>query len=242
MSGKYTKLFILLIFGGLLISACQADYIQGSGNIVTELREVSGFNRIDMSGYGEVIITQGNEESLLIETDDNLMQYIESDVRNNTLYLNFTDAIIPDPSDTIIYRLDVINLEALDLSGAGSFQVQSLDASNLGIAFGGAGKIGIDSLNADEISVNVSGTGDIDLAGNVGKQEISIKGLGNYSAPDLQSDQVSVQIDGLGKVLIWVKDALTVGIDGAGKVEYYGSPSVTQDISGGGSIQNLGEK
>ena len=147
-----------------------------------------------------------------------------------------------DPSDTIIYRLDVINLEALDLSGAGSFQIQSLDASNLGIAFGGAGKIEIDSLNADEISVNVSGTGDIDLAGNVGKQEISIKRFGNYSAPELQSNQASVQIDGLGKVLIWVKDALTVGIDGAGKVEYYGSPSVTQDISGGGSMQNLGEK
>lgn len=242
MNGRYTKIIILLIVGIFLITACGANYIQGSGNVAKEEREVSGFDRIDMSGYGEVIITQGNAESLTIETDDNLLEYIESNVRNNTLYLEFTDNTIPDPSGTITYRLNVINLEALELSGAGSFRVQSLDTPNLGITFDGAGKIDLDSLIADEVSVQINGAGDINFAGKVGKQDIHIKGAGKYSAPDLQSDQASVQIEGVGKVVIWVADTLTVKIDGAGNIDYYGSPSVTQDIEGGGSIHSLGEK
>ena len=242
MNRRYLKIMTLLIVGLFLITACGANYIKGSGNVVTEEREVGGFDRIEMSGYGEVIITQGNEESLTIETDDNLMEYIESDVRNNTLYFEFTDNTIPDPSDTIIYRLNVINLEALELSGAGSFQVKSLDTPNLEISIDGAGKINLDSLSTDEVSVQVSGAGDINLAGEVGKQDIRIKGAGDYSAPNLQSDQATVQIDGLGKVVVWVTDALSVKIDGAGKVDYYGSPSVTQDIEGGGNVSSLGEK
>ena len=242
MNRRYLKIITLLIIGVFLITACGVNYIQGSGNGVTEERDGSGFDRIDMSGYGEVIITQGNEESLTIETDDNLVQYIESDVRNNTLYLEFTDNTIPDPSDSIIYRLNVINLAALELSGAGSFRVQSLDTPNLEITFDGAGNIDLDSLSADEVSVEINGVGDLDLAGEVGKQNLQINGAGEYSAPDLQSDQATVEIDGVGKVVIWVTETLTVKIDGAGKIDYYGSPSVTQDIKGGGSIKSLGEK
>lgn len=242
MNIRYLKIITLLIAGLFLITACGANYIQGSGNVVTEEREVGGFDRIDMAGYGEVIITQGNEESLIIETDDNLMEFIESDVRNNTLYLEFKENSIPDPSGTITYRLNVINLAALELSGAGSYRVQSLDTPNLEITIDGAGKINLESLSTDEVSVQVNGAGDINLAGEVGKQDIHIKGAGDYSAPDLQSDQASVQIDGLGKVVIWVTDALSVKIDGAGKVDYYGSPSVTQDIDGGGNVSSLGEK
>ena len=242
MNGRYTKIIILLIVGIFLITACGSNYIKGSGNVVKEEREVSGFDRIDMSGYGEVIITQGNEESLTIETDDNLLEYIESNVRNNTLYLEFTDNTIPDPSGTITYRMNVINLEALELSGAGSFNIQSLDTSSIGITFDGAGKIDLDSLNADEVSLQINGTGDVDLGGKVGKQDIHIKGAGKYSAPDLQSNQTTVQIEGVGNVVIWVIDSLDIKVEGAGNVDYYGSPSVTQDIKGGGSIQSLGEK
>ena len=38
--------------------------IKGSGNVVTEERTVSGFDRVALSGFGKVIITQGEEESL----------------------------------------------------------------------------------------------------------------------------------------------------------------------------------
>ena len=44
--------------------------VRGSGNVVTEEREVSGFERVALSGVGQVIVTQGEEEALTVETDD----------------------------------------------------------------------------------------------------------------------------------------------------------------------------
>ena len=38
----------------LLLSACGASYVRGSGNVITEERAVSGFDGVNMAGYGEV--------------------------------------------------------------------------------------------------------------------------------------------------------------------------------------------
>jgi len=242
MNGRHLRGVVVLILGLFLLTACGINYVQGSGNVITEERDVSGFDSVDMSGFGEVIITQGDTESLTIETDDNLMQYIESVVRSNTLYLEFEDNTIPDPSGKITFRLNVIDLEALDLSGAGSFIIESLGTPSLEITFSGAGDIDLDSLMADRVSTRVSDAGDISLAGEVDAQDIHIEGVGKYSAPDLKSNQATVQIEGAGSVVIWVIDELDLTIKGAGNVDYYGNPTVTQNIEGGGKINSLGAK
>ena len=40
--------------------------LRGSGNIVTETRGVSDFDRVSMTGSGRVIITQSDVESLTV--------------------------------------------------------------------------------------------------------------------------------------------------------------------------------
>ena len=217
--------------------------IKGSGNVVTEERDVSGFDRVALSAFGEVIITQGDEESLTVETDDNLMQYIETQVRDGTLELGFTDDdILLRPSKSIIFRLSVIELTALDSSGAGLFEIDELDADRLEVTLSGAGDIRMSSLTATHLAVTVSGAGNIELAGQVKTQEINLNGLGNYNAPDLESQAATVRISGAGSATIWVYDTLDVTISGAGNVEYFGSPNVTQDISGVGKVTSRGDK
>ncbi len=237
---------IVLIAASL---ACAAPFgvstVKGSGNIVTEERDVSGFDSVVVSGLGRVIVTQGDEESLTVETDDNLMQYIETQVSGGTLELGFTDDAdrkILDPSDSIIFRLSVIDLTALDISGAASFEIQELDADRLEMVLSGAGDVRIDSLTATDLVVTVSGAGDIELAGQVETQEIALRGLGSYDAPDLESQEATVHISGAGSADIWVLDTLDVTISGAGDVDYFGRPAVTQDITGAGSITSRGDK
>jgi hypothetical protein len=211
--------------------------------VVTEERDVSGFDSVALSGFGEVIITQGDEESLTVETDDNLMQYIETQVRGGTLELGFTDDdILLRPSKSIIFRLSVIDLTALDSSGAGKFEIDELDADRLEVTLSGAGDIRIDSLTATDLVVTVSGAGNIELAGQVKTQEVNLNALGNYVAPDLESQAATVRISGAGSASIWVLDTLDVTISGAGNVEYFGSPEVSKNISGVGSVKSRGDK
>lgn len=232
----------LTLLGASILAGCGLSSVRGSGEMITQTREVSGFDEVALSGFGEFLVTQGTSESLTVETDENLLQYIVTEVRDGKLYVEFERDTLLVPTERITYRLSVVDLVGIESSGAGQFEVQSLDTPSLGITFSGAGRIVVDSLTADALSVETSGVGEIELAGVVGSQEITISGAGRYSAPDLMSDEASVRISGVGSVVVWAVDSLDVQISGGGKVEYYGSPEVMQDIEGGGNVQGLGEK
>ena len=45
-----------------------------------ETRDVADFDRVVVRDYGELIITQGSEESLTIEADEEILRKIEAQV------------------------------------------------------------------------------------------------------------------------------------------------------------------
>ena len=57
----------------LLLSACGLITVHGSGNIVTDSRDVRNFNRVSFGGTSELLLTQSGEESLTVAADDNLI-------------------------------------------------------------------------------------------------------------------------------------------------------------------------
>lgn len=249
------KLFLVFLVFATVTTACvvpfQPRLIRGSGDIIVEDRDVSGFEKILVTGAGRVIITQGSEESLSIETDDNLMKYIESKVVGDTLEIGFTDDVVfssgggrkaLDPSEGFTFRVSVIDLNAIAVSGAADFEIKKLKTDQLDISLSGAGQVSVDDLNAEHLSVLVSGAGDIDLTGIVESQTIRLNGFGRYQAFDLESQEASITISGAGGADVWVMDKLDVTISGAGDVKYYGNPSVTPEISGLGRIQSQGDK
>ena len=251
---NFARLFIIVSVLAIFSTACVAPFrprlIRGSGNVIQEDRDVSGFDRILISGAGKIILTQGDTESLSIETDDNLMEYISTEVKGDTLEIDFSDDIILsqggrdvlDPTDGFIFRIGVIDLVSVSVSGAANIQAEKLKSDEFAINFSGAGDIKIDDLNANRVEVSVSGAGDVEMAGKVEHQKISLSGLGRLQAFDLESQTASVIISGAGGANLWVTDSLYVSISGAGDVEYYGKPSVDPEISGLGRIQGLGEK
>ena len=250
----FSKVVLILLVIAAISSGCippvRPRLIKGSGEIIVEEREVSGFDSIAMAGAGRIILTQGEEESLSIETDDNLLEYIETRVRGNTLEIDFSDDIILssggrdvlEPSAGFVFRIGVIDLESISVSGAADIKAEKLKVENFEINFSGAGDIQVDDLNAERVIVTVSGAGDVDLAGKVDYQDINLSGAGRYRAPDLESRHASVVISGFGGAELWAAESLDVVISGAGDVEYYGDPSVNPQISGLGRIQGLGEK
>ncbi len=249
-----TRFFMIVFVITAVTSACVAPFnprlIRGSGNVIQEDRAVSGFDKIEISGVGRIILTQGDDESLSIETDDNLMEYIKTEVKGDTLEIDFTDDIVLsrggrsvlDPSAGFIFRISVIDLERISVSGAANIQAEKLKTDRFEINFSGAGDVNIEDLNADHLEIVVSGAGDVELAGRVESQEIRLSGVGRYQAFDLESQNASVVISGAGGANLWATESLSVTISGAGDVEYYGDPSVDPEISGLGRIQGLGEK
>jgi hypothetical protein len=227
----------------LLVSACGFIPTRGSGHVISETRDVSGFDAVVFSGAGDVEIIQDGSESITIQTDDDVMPYVTTEVRGGTLYvgLDFKGilSIMPTRMDVTLH---VDTLSRISTSGAWKVSSEELEAENLRAMISGTGSISIGMLTASDLVADISGAGNMEIAGRVASQRVGISGTGRYRAADLQSETVEIDISGAGDAVVWATESLDVTVSGAGHVDYYGSPQVHFDQSGSGNIKNLGEK
>ncbi|MCJ7626650.1 MAG: DUF2807 domain-containing protein [Anaerolineaceae bacterium] len=264
---------ILVILMELLIMGCQLvslpslvrarNTVDGSGNVVEERRAVSGFSGVELATFGDVIIDFGDEESLIIEAEDNLIEYFETDVHAGMLVIStqpFTNLRNTEPVRFYVTMKELYSLHisgsgeiqvpdfetdrfSIDISGSGDITIGRLDTDIFEMDINGSGDVDIEELNAENFDVTINGSGDISIGtGLVEEQNIRINGSGKYRAQDLESPVVDVRIGGSGDVTIWATDSLDVSIYGSGDVYYYGKPQVTSSGTGSGDIISQGDK
>ena len=82
---KHIALFSLV----LVFICCEkpSDCVESTGKIITKEVEVTAFNRIEVLQGIELIITQGPEYKVQIQTGENLMENIEVIQNGNILLL-----------------------------------------------------------------------------------------------------------------------------------------------------------
>ena len=250
---KYLSLVLVALLIALLLAGCWnlnlsrfgVKSIKPSNVIITEERDVSGFSAIDFSTFGKMIIAQGDSESLTIKGSDNIVPLVQTSVSNGVLIIKMEKKVSIvglTPENVLTFTISVKDLTSLDVSGAGDFEMDSLDTTDLAIDMSGAGRIAFNDLTAESLTLDLSGAGGVELAGEVTKATIDLSGAGGVDAPDLKIQTAEVNISGLGGATIWVTDQLTGEISGAGGVSYYGNPQTDTSVSGLGNFKNLGEK
>lgn len=252
----------LLFLPSLACGLFTTNAVIGSGEIVTQTIDVSGFQRVTLEGFGDVFIEQGQTESLSVETDDNILPLLDIRVRGSELILGTKNGVDVNPSKSITYTVTVQDLDDVTLAGSGTFQVGSLKSGNFGVSVSGSGDVNISSLEAEELSIalngsgnifvenidvktvgtSLQGSGDIKLEGQADTQKVRVSGSGNYLAGDLQTNATDVHVPGSADVTVWVEDELSITVSGSGDIRYYGKPAIDQTISGSGNITSLGEK
>lgn len=230
------RLAALVLIGGVLLLAGCAQ-----GPYETREESVSGFNRVSIETFGELLISQGSTESLTIDAPRDYLRYLTSEVKDGTLTIKTRRGFVGTPVQHVTYTLTVKDLNEVSFSGAGSIKIFSLDTDDFALRLSGAGSIEIDDLQADSLVVDMNSAGAVVIAGRVGTQDVQMNGLGSYEAGDLQSDDASIQLSGAGSAVVWAEDKLDVDVSGVGSVSYFGSPVVTQNISGLGSVNSKGK-
>jgi hypothetical protein len=255
-------LIALFFIPSLACGYFPANFVVGSGKVVTQDVDVSNFERVTLEGSGDVYIEQGQTESLSVEADDNIMSLLDIRVEGNELILGIKEGVSVKPSRTIIFTVTVKELSAIAIRGSGDCYVKPLESSTLKVSIPGSGDIEIKSLVADDLSMavdgsgnitlesvdvktvetSIQGSGDIELAGSADTQEVMVSGSGNYRADDLETDSAGIRIRGSADATVWVHDELTVNVTGSGDIYYYGEPTLHQSATGSGEITSLGSK
>jgi len=213
----------LLAVVGLALAGCGTlrlgfgEQIRGSGNVTREVREMGEFTAINISGLGEVMITQGEGEHLSVETDDNLQEIVTSETRGDTLYLGIKPGAMVREATRIRFAVTVTDLERLTISGAAEVRVPE--------------------LRAETLTVDNSGVGAVTIAGFVEEQRVTLTGAGSYDGAELVSERATVTISGMGDVVVRVAEQLDANLSGTGSIEYIGDPEVHQQVSGIGEVR-----
>jgi hypothetical protein len=221
-----------------------------SGIITSETRAVRGANQVFLHDYGEMVITQQDDEGLIIEGDKELIQSIETIVETGVLHIRIRKGLFDKlghalstglSSRPLRYRLFMKELSGVHIQGAARVVIPDLDTQSLKLGLHGAGTINLPSLSSETLQVEFGGTGNLTIGGEVWAQSLLLTGAGSYSAPRLRSAKATIEIRGAGKATVWVEDELQVKIRGVGGVDYYGSAKLQTSKSGLGSVTRLGD-
>ncbi|UCD08549.1 MAG: DUF2807 domain-containing protein [Dehalococcoidales bacterium] len=183
--------------------------IKGSGNIISRQVDVEDFNEVKVSGKGILLIEQGVIEGLVVETDENLMEYVKVSVSNRKLQI---ENVVDDgyelvPTDNIYYHLKVKEITDLALPGVVTVKC--------------------DNLQTDSLFLDVSGVNNIELSGDTNILTISADGVGNFNGEELKTMECNIHGTGNVDLTVSVVEKLDVGFKGIGKVNYIGNPEVT---------------
>ena len=220
-----TNGFKFSVGGFLLIAALTAcgiypgslTSVSGSGNVVTETRNVSGFDGVTITGAGNILIDQNGAESLTITTDDNLLQHIKTEVRGGKFVIEFTRGVLFGKVKDLTFKVSTKNLNSVQVDGAANVEGKNIATENL--------------------SVKLNGAGAIALSGKVTTQDVVLDCVGTYNGAGLASQRAKVTQNGTGGAVVRASDKLDATISGLGNIEYIGNPQVTKKISGLGAVR-----
>lgn len=201
---------------------------------VRESRPIAGVERVVLRGVGDLIVKQGERESLVIEAEPRILPKLRSRVAGGTLTLDIEGSV--STRQALRYHLTVRRLSAIRSDGSGDVRLAGLRAEALSLALQGSGSLHAAGLALNEVELTIAGSGDVTLSGEASAQRIAIEGSGSCDAASLQTRRSSVRIAGSGDASVRARETLEVDISGSGDLTYYGNPRVTRRIEGSGSV------
>ena len=232
---------LFLITSCSLINGLGFQTIRGSGEIITESRNVSNFDRVEVCCGMELYLTQNGTETLQIEADDNILPEIETRVVDQKLEILYLDnnSINYQPTQPVRIYLTTTDIQAVSISGGGILDVESISSNSFELELSGGSNADIDRLEADSIHVNVSGGGDFQSNFiNTGAIDLELSGASDAWIDDISTNNIVVNCSGGGKVeIIGSAESSEIEMSGGGdfNAKDLQINTLVIHISGGGS-------
>ena len=218
-----------------------SEKIKGNGNVTTITRTTSDYDGLSCAGSFDYILVAGTEGKITIEGEENLLEYIITEVKNGKLIVKTEKNINLSPSGNKTIKVTIPFKDINNISLAGSGDLMNKDtvtANDLKVSLAGSGDVVL-TVETNTLNGSLAGSGDITLKGSTNNLEASIAGSGNIHAFDLQSNNTDVSISGSGDAEVVSKESLKARIAGSGDIEYKGNPKKEDSkVSGSGSIRS----
>ena len=243
---KTLKQTLALSLTLLVFTSCNAQWgkgktIKGNGNLTTITRTTSDYDAIRLAGWMEFELVEGEEGTITIEGEENLLDYILTEVEGNGLIVKTENNINLKPSGnkTIKITIPFRDIDKVSLSGSGDVTSNATIVSkNFEAKVSGSGDVTLD-VKSTNVQASITGSGDLTLTGQTTNLNASVTGSGDFHGGRLMADFTEAKVTGSGDVVVYAKEAIKARVTGSGDIEYKGSPSkVDKKVTGSGDISN----
>ncbi|MCV6630924.1 MAG: DUF2807 domain-containing protein [Flavobacteriaceae bacterium] len=213
--------------------------IKGNGDVVVESRTTGEYDRVMSAGSFDIFLVKGTEGKLSIKGEENLMEYIITEVENGKLVIKVERGIHLRPSygKKIQITVPFEQIEGMALIGAGDVVAKDrIISANFKATVTGSGnmKLLLDSENA---KASVTGSGDIHLDGRGEYLRAVISGSGDIHAYNFKAEELQATISGSGDIEAFASKSLKARISGSGDIDVKGKPKKEDSkVSGSGEI------
>lgn len=219
---KYLTIAILC----LGITSCMNGQIRktvtGNKNVVRKERSSGPFTGIRVSSGIDVYLSQGDQTNMVVEADENLHEYIITEVKNGILHV-YTDANIRQAERKRVY-VTTKEINSLATSSAGDLIGETpVKTDNLRLSASSAGDIKIE-VYAKSTDIDVSSSGDITLSGEGDVLNADLSSAGDLNAYSFKVKEADISVSSAGDADVYVTDKLTARASSAGDINYQGEP------------------
>ena len=232
------KRVIALVFLALLLINCsKGQVVVGSSNIISQEKQLSAYDRIEVLGSYDVIFTDGEVGKIKIKAPDNILPLIQTEVSDGLLRIDTGKNRYKVKEPIIIYVPVDSRLKQVVIKGSADIYTEkSLETKALEVDVYGSGDVRL-QVDASSLALKIDGSGDIRVSGRAKDLSIDISGSGDVDTSKLTAEKAVISISGAGDVSAYVTEDVDVSIAGAGDVTVKGNPKkVKQKINGSGRV------
>jgi hypothetical protein len=200
---------------------CANKGLKGSGHVIKEIRQAKSFNQINIDGIFNIYLSQGEKEAIEVEADDNLLEYVKTDINNSVLSIDFTYSKGIEKSTELNIYITVTDINQLELEGIGNVSC-------------------LTDLHLNKLKLINSGIGSINLKGKASEVYIKNSGIGKIKATEFEVAYLKVKASGVGSVRVNATKEISVNLSGVGNVYYTGEPKLKDiNMSGIGKFRQI---
>ena len=226
-------LFILTISFG----TSYAQKVKGNGKTISETRNVGSFDGVGVAGSFDVFLVAGDEGKLDIKVEENLAQYLITEVKNGDLNIKWKNGVNIRTTSKTTITVHFKSINSLAMAGSGDIVGKDkIKGNSLDVAVAGSGDIEVD-IDVEQLETAISGSGDIELSGTATEFEAAVSGSGGIDAYDLKVEKAELKISGSGSIGVTVEKEIVARISGSGNIKYKGQPRIEDiKVSGSGNV------
>jgi hypothetical protein len=212
---------ILIIITLLCSLTFLGQQISGKGPVVKDERTVGSFHSIKIGGAQEVVLENGPKYTVVIETNENLLDRIKVAIQDETLWFEYKDI---RHYDRMKFHITAPEFKKVKVSGASDvISKDTLKGGHLDITVTGASDVDL-LIAYSSLESKVSGASDLTLRGTADQHVASASGASNLIASELTTGNTELKASGASTCFVEARDNLTYNLSGASSVKYVNKP------------------